>query len=134
MALQYSVALRNAQANQIESTIGANPKLRILTGSPPSSCADSQTGTVLVEIDLPSDWLTTASNGQVQKSGTWSGTAGAAGTAGYFRIVDSGGSTCHMQGTVTATGGGGDMTLDNTNIASGQSVTVNTFTITRGNA
>jgi hypothetical protein len=35
---------------------------------------------------------------------------------------------------VTATGGGGDMTLDNTSIASGQKVTITTFTISAGNA
>jgi hypothetical protein len=39
-----------------------------------------------------------------------------------------------MQGTVTATGGGGDLTLDNTSIASAQSISINTFTITAGNA
>ena len=39
-----------------------------------------------------------------------------------------------LQGTVTATGGGGDMTLDNTSIASAQTVTVSSFTLTDGNA
>jgi hypothetical protein len=39
-----------------------------------------------------------------------------------------------MQGTVTATGGGGDMTLDNVSIASSQAVTVNTFTLTDANS
>ena len=39
-----------------------------------------------------------------------------------------------MQGTVTLTGGGGDMTLDNTSIASGQAVNVTSFTLTDGNA
>jgi hypothetical protein len=39
-----------------------------------------------------------------------------------------------MQGTLSATGGGGEMQLDNPVIASGQTVTVSTFTITGGNA
>jgi hypothetical protein len=43
-------------------------------------------------------------------------------------------STCHIQGTVTVTGGGGDLTLDNTSIASAQTVVINTFTLTAGNA
>ena len=77
MALQYSVAVRNAQLDAVESTTG---------------------------------------------------------TAGHFRLLDSGGTTCHAQGTVTATGGGGDLTLDNTSIASGQSVTITSFTLTAGNA
>lgn len=132
MALQYSTTLRNNQMNQIESTIGSAPKLRILTGPPPSSCAASQTGTLLVEITLPSDWLNPASNGQVSKNGTWSGTASATGTAGYFRIVDSSGSTAHMQGTVATSGG--DMTIDNASINAGQTVTVTSFNLSAGNA
>jgi hypothetical protein len=39
-----------------------------------------------------------------------------------------------MQGTVTATGGGGDMTLDNTSFAVGQQVNITSFTLTAGGA
>jgi hypothetical protein len=39
-----------------------------------------------------------------------------------------------MQGTVTATGGGGDMTLDNAVIALAQVVTITGFTLTDANA
>jgi hypothetical protein len=85
-------------------------------------------------MTLPSDWMSNAASGSKSKTGTWSGTGAAAGTAGHFRIYDSTGTTCHMQGTVTATGGGGDMTLDNTSIASSQTVTVSTFTLTDANA
>jgi hypothetical protein len=132
MALQYSTTLRNNQVDQIESTIGSAPKLRILTGSPPANCASAQTGTLLVEITLPTDWLAPASGGTVSKNGTWSATASASGTAGYFRIVDASGTTCHMQGTVGTSGA--DMTIDNTSINSGQTVTVTSFSITAGNA
>jgi hypothetical protein len=69
------------------------------------------------------------------KLGTWEDTsADAAGTAGHFRIKDSGGTTCHIQGTVTITGGGGDMTLDNTSIAAAQAITITAFSITAGGA
>lgn len=66
--------------------------------------------------------------------GSGPASADAAGTAGHFRIYASDGSTCHMQGTVTATGGGGDLTLDNVSIAAGQSVTITSFTLTEANA
>jgi hypothetical protein len=93
---------------------------------------------MLCEITLPSDYLAAASSGSKAKSGTWSGTghanAGAGTNAGYFRVYDSAGTTCHIQGSVTATGGGGDMQLDNVSIASGQTVTVNTFTLTSANS
>ena len=138
MTMQYGVALRNAQLDQIESTISTSPKLRFYSGSMPANCAASATGTLLAELTLPSDWLAAASSGSKAKSGTWSGTgdAGAStGTnAGYFRIYDSAGSVCHIQGTVTVTGGGGDMTLDNINIAENQAIAISTFTITGGNA
>jgi hypothetical protein len=134
MSMQLSVAARNARLDAIETTIGASPKLRLLSGSAPADCATAQSGTLLCEITLPADWLANASTGTKAKSGTWSGTGAAAGTVGYFRVVDSTGTTCHLQGTVTATGGGGDMTLDNTSIASAQAVTVNSFTLTEANA
>lgn len=135
MALQYSVAVRNAQLDAVETTIGTAPLLRIYSGSVPATCATAASGTLLAEMTLPSDWMAAASSGSKSLSGTWQdASANAAGTAGYWRLYDSGGSTCHAQGTVTATGGGGDMTLDNTSIASAQSVTVTSFTISAGNA
>lgn len=137
MTIQYSTTLRNNQLDQIETTTGVSAKLRLYSGAAPADCATAPSGTLLVEMALPSDWLAAASGGQKSKTGTWTGqgTAGAGtGTAaGYFRIYDSAGTTCHMQGTVTISGGGGDMTLDNPNIAQYQVVTVNTFTVTAGN-
>jgi hypothetical protein len=135
MALQESVAVRNARLDAIETAIGASAILRIRTGAPPADCAAADTGTVLATCTLPSDWMAAASGGSKAKSGTWQDTsADATGTAAHFRIYDSSGTTCHLQGTVTATGGGGDMTVDNTSFATGQSFTVSTFTITAGNA
>lgn len=138
MAIQYSTTLRNNQLDQIESTAGASARLRIYSGSAPANCAAAATGTLLVDMALPSDWMNAASSGSKTKLGTWSGTgaagAGSGTAAGYFRITDSAGTTAHMQGTVTITGGGGDMTLDNTSIAQNQAVTVNSFTVTAGNA
>jgi len=60
--------------------------------------------------------------------------ADAAGTAAHFRLYASDGTTCHLQGTVTATGGGGDLTLDNTSIASAQVVTITSFGWTEPNS
>ena len=138
MALQLSAAVRNAQGDQLETTVGASAVLQIRSGAVPTNCAAANAGTLLCSISLPSDWLTAASAGLKQRNGTWSGTgdagAGAGTNAGHFRVFDSGATTCHMQGTVTATGGGGDMTLTNISIASGQTVTVTTFDLTVGNA
>ena len=135
MTFQLSTTVRNAELDAIETAIGTSAILKIRTGSPPANCAAADSGSVLATLNLPSDWLANASGGTKAKSGTWEDTsADATGTAGHFRVYDSGGTTCHMQGTVTATGGGGDLTLDNTSITSGQDVLITGFTLTAGNA
>ncbi len=134
MSLKYSTAVRNAKLDAIETAIGTSPIMKILSGAAPANCAAADTGTVLATLNLPSDWMANASGGSKAKSGTWEDTsADNTGTAGYFRIYDSTGTTCHMQGTVTATGAGGDMTVDNTSFASGQDFTVTAFSITDNN-
>lgn len=135
MALQYSVSVRNAKLDAVETTIGTSAVLKIRTGSAPANCATADSGTVLATLSLPSDWMAAASSGSKSKNGTWEDTsADATGTAEHFRLYASDGTTCHAQGTVTATGGGGDLTVDNTSFASGQSFTVTSFTLTAGNA
>ena len=133
MALKYSVAVRNARLDAVESTIGTGALLQLFTGAAPANCAAADSGTKLIEITLPSDWMNAASGGTKTKLGTWSDTVIANGDAGYFRIKDSTGTTCGAQGTVTATGGGGDLTLDNITLAIGQVLTENSFTLTAGN-
>ena len=109
--------------------------LKIRTGAAPADVATADSGTVLASLTLPSDWLAAASSGSKAKSGTWQDTsADATGTAAHFRIYASDGTTAHLQGTVTATGGGGDLTLDNVSIASGQSVTISSFSLVDANA
>lgn len=104
MALQYSVAVRNAKLDAVETTVGTSAVMEIRTGSMPANVAASRTGTVLATLSLPSDWMAAASSGSKAKSGTWQDTsADAAGTAGYFTIYASDGTTPHIQGTATAT-------------------------------
>ena len=135
MAFQFSTTARNAALDAIETAIGTSAVLKIRSGSVPADCGTADAGTVLATLTLPSDWLAAASGGSKSKSGTWEdASADATGTAGHFRIYANDGTTVHMQGTITATGGGGDMTLDNTSIASAQQVTITSFTISAGGA
>jgi len=135
MALQTSDTVANARLDAVETAIGTSAVLKIRTGAAPANCATADSGTVLATLTLPSDWLAAAASRAKSKSGTWQDTsADATGTAAHFRIYASDGTTCHMQGTVTATGGGGDMTLDNTSIASAQQVTITSFTLNEPNA
>ena len=134
MAIQFSGSVRDGRLNSIETTIGTSAVLKIFTGSPPANCAAADTGTTLATLSLPSDYFNAASSGSMTKLGTWSATASATNTAGYFRVYNSGVTTCHIQGTVSASGGGGDMIVSTTSFVSGATVTVNTFTLTDANA
>lgn len=134
MSLQLSVAVRNARLDAIESTVGTTAKLALYSGSVPANCAASSPSGLLATLTLPSDWLAAASSGTKALLGTWSGSGSSGGNAASFRVFASDGTTCGMQGTVTATGGGGDLTLDNINIASSQAINITSFTLTDGNA
>lgn len=135
MTVQLSTAVRNARLDSIETTIGASAVLKIRTGAQPANVAAADSGTVLATLNLPADYMAAAAAGAKAKSGTWEDlSADASGTAGHFRLYASDGTTPHMQGSVTATGGGGDLTVDNVVFAAAQSFTVTAFTLTDGNA
>ena len=130
MAIQLSAAVRNAMLDTLESTISTSAVLKIRTGSVPANVATADSGTVVASLTLPSDWLAAASGGSKAQSGTWQdASADATGTAAHFRFYASDGTTAHIQGTVTATGGGGDITVDSTSFTAGQSFTITGFTI-----
>jgi len=131
MPLKYSVAVRDARLNAIETTIGTTPTLEIRTLAPPATCASADIGVVLATITLPSDWMAAASGGTKALLGSWvDSNADATGDAGHFRIKQ--GATCHIQGSVGTSGA--DMIVDSTAFTIGQQFTVTSFTITAGNA
>jgi hypothetical protein len=135
MSVQFSVAVRNSRLDAIETSIGTSAVVKIRTGSAPATCATADSGTVLATFSLASDWAGAASAGAKSFSSTpISATASNTGTAAHYRIYASDGTTCGSQGTITATGGGGDATIDNTAINSGQTVNITGWTITDGNA
>lgn len=135
MAIKASVAVRNARLDAIEVAIGTSAVMKLRTGAVPTNITDADSGTVVSTINLPSDWMSAASSGQKVQTGTWQDTsADNAGTVGHFRVYASDGTTQHIQGTVTATGGGGDMEINNTVVAAAQQITVTGFTWIEGNA
>jgi hypothetical protein len=117
MATTKTTAFLNTTLDSgVDAVVNAG-KIQIRTGAAPGANA-APTGTLLWEFTLPADAFAAAASGAKAKQGTWSTTASAGGTAQHFRMI-----------TVTGTGGGGDMTVDNTSIANGQTVTVTAFTI-----
>lgn len=128
--MQYSVAVNNARLDAVETAIGAAPTLKLYSGSAPANCAAADTGTLLVSMVLPSDWMAAANAASKAMAGSWSGTAsgGAAATPTHFRLFQ--GATCHLQGTAGI--GSGECQVNGT-ITSGQTVSVSSFVINAAN-
>lgn len=132
MALQLSVAVRNAKLNAVETAIGTDARLKIFSGAVPADCAAADPSGLLATLILPTDWMNAAGSGQKTLLGTWSVAATNPGVAASFRLYASDGTTVGMQGNVGQ--GSGDLSLDNTNIAAAQIVAVTGFTWTEANA
>lgn len=136
MARSFSSTVLNAMLDAYETAIGASPRLRFYTGAMPANTAAARTGTLLAELALPADWMGNAAVAAKALAGSWAGNglpaAGAGTNIGYFSVMNAAGTVCHDQGTVTVTGGGGDMTLNNINIADGQAISVSTYALTIG--
>lgn len=134
MTVQMSIVTRNAALDAVEATIGPSPVMRVFGAAAlPASCAAPSVGLLLSEAQLPPDWLTDANNGEKNRLGDWQDLAArASGTAQYWRIMQGG--TCHMQGTITEAGGGGDMIINSTQFLLGQRFRVLTFLFGAGNA
>lgn len=135
MAYTIGTGERNAAANSHSQRIYDAAVMEIRSGAPPGPDA-AASGTLLASISLPADAHAAAAAGSAAKQGTWSDTsADAGGTAGHFRIRQSGdangadAASNRAEGTVTATGGGGDLELDNPVLAAGQAVEITTFPV-----
>jgi hypothetical protein len=85
MSVQFSVTVRNAMLDVIQTNVGTSAKLMFFSGAVPANCAAPTTGTKLLEFDLASNWGNNASGGAKSVSGLpLSVAALAAGALGYF--------------------------------------------------
>ena len=131
MALGFSTTLRNARADAITTAAGGSALLKIYDGTRPATGGTATT--LLATLTCNATFAGAASTGVLTLNSISSATAVASSTATWFRVTTSGGAWV-IDGTVTATGGGGDMTLNTASIVSGGNVTVTSWTITTGNA
>lgn len=135
--LNYPAVLRNNMLDEITTRAGASGKLRIYSGTQPTN-ADTAVGTqtLLAELTCNATFAPAASGGVLTLNAiTSDSSANATGTATWFRITDSAGTTTVLDGDVsTVAAGTGDLQLDSTSITAGQTVNVTSFTITEGNA
>lgn len=116
MALSLSVAAVNAMGVALASDIGSAATIEIRSGSKPATPETAAAGTLLATVTISGSF--TSTNGTLTAADPASVTVTAGGTAGHFRVKTSGG-TAKIDGTITATGGGGDMTLATTTLGAG---------------
>lgn len=132
MTLQFSVEVRNARLDAIETTVDTDPWFALFTGPPPANTFASNTGTLLIMKQLASDWSTGAASGQ-KGVNTFTANGVGVGIAGHFRLFKSTADVCYLQGTVSESGGGGDLIIDNASINIDQGLAVSNWIIFEGN-
>ena len=135
MATRIPNASRSAMTNAITALLnaGAGPGyIEIRTGTQPADPDSAVSGTLLATIDLNDPAFGAATDGvaSADVSPTLANAADATGTAGWFRGFDSNGAAV-IDGSVTATGGGGDCQLNTTSLIVDVDVTVTAWTITQ---
>lgn len=131
MALGYDVSIRNAQLDAITTRAGASALLRFYSGSRPATGGTATTK--LAELTCNATFAPSASGGVLTLNAiTADSSADATGTATWFRIVKSDGTTFVMDGDVGTSGS--DLNMNSTSFTAGGSVSTTSFTITAGNA
>lgn len=126
MAFGLSNATRSAACNAITGRFDAGPAagtIQIRSGTRPATADTAATGTLLATVTLADPAFGAASNGVATLADPASVTGVAAGTATWFRGLDSTGATV-LDGDVSATGGGGDLQLNTTTISVGLTIDV----------
>ena len=109
MALQSSVAARNAEADAWTASVGNGAKIRLYSGTPPADVAAAITGTMLVEWTGGTPFAPAASGGILSPTLPTAVAAAASGTATHWRVWRSDGTTAVFQGTAGTSGTEGDL-------------------------
>lgn len=131
MALGFAAALRSARADAITTYAGGSALLRIYSGSRPATGGTATT--LLAELTCNATFAPGASSGVLTlNSITQDSSADATGTASWFRVVKSDGTTHVMDGDVGTSGS--DLNLNTTSVVAGGPVAVTSFVLTEGNA
>jgi hypothetical protein len=131
MAIAYAEALRNARLDQVTTRAGNAAKLRIYSGTRPATGGTATT--LLAELTCGSPFAPAASAGTLTANAvTQDSSADSTGTATWFRIVQSDGTTHVLDGDVGTSGS--DLNLTSVSIVAGGTVSVTSFVLTGGNA
>lgn len=136
--LKLAAAAKNAMldATGLKAYIGTSALLRLYSGAQPTNPDTALSGnTLLAELTCNATAFGTVASGVLTASAISSTTgqagAGAGTTATFFRLFKSDGTTAVIDGTVGTSAC--DCNLNNASIASGQSVSITSFTYTKAN-
>ena len=131
MAIGMVTNLRNAMLDAITTFAGNSGKIRIYSGSRPSTGGAATT--LLAELTCNATFAASASGGVLTlNSITSDSSADATGTASWGRLYKSDGTTIVFDFNVGTSGS--DLNLNTTSITAGGPVSITSFTITAGNA
>jgi hypothetical protein len=133
MALGFPTLARNALADALTAYAASGALLKIFSGTRPAT-GGAET-TKLAQLTFSGNIAGAASGGALTLNIPGSDlSADATGTASWARITKADGTTVVTDMSVTATGGGGDLTLDSTAVTLGGTVAITSGTISTGNA
>lgn len=130
MTTRLAALSRNAACDAVVDRVDigtGSGLIEIRSGAQPATPDTAVSGTLLATVALAEPAFSSAASGVATLLGTpYTATFVAAGVAGWFRVWDgtSGTRLAVFDGSITATGGGGDMQLSDVNIASGVTLTI----------
>ena len=130
--LQISFAAADTEANALAPLCNSG-KLRIYSGTVPVRADDVIGAAVLLaELTMGATAFGASASGVITANAITGANAGATGTASFYRIWNSAGTTCYVQGLVGTSAS--DLNLNSTSISSGAAVSVTalTHTVVRG--
>lgn len=126
MSITHSTATRDAFANLVDDRVNAGS----LDSGGDFVVIESAGPTDLISWELQDPAFGAASSAVITLAGTpLSTTASAGGTADEFEVRNRDNNVVY-QGTVTATGGGGDVEINDTSVSSGQSADLESHSYT----
>lgn len=138
MAISYSDTWREDRMDIIDTAAGANAYIRIYDDSaarPGNDAAVPGGSVLLAELRGNAGGFAASTTNGVLTADTITAEASAldTGTASWFRILASDGTTIVCDGDCGIQGSGADLILDSLSITATQTVSIDTFIITEGN-
>lgn len=130
--LRHATTARNAAADAVLGLLDAGPgpgRIEIRSGGMPASPQTAVSGTLLATVTLSDPVSGAAANGVDTITDPVAVTGVGDGTAGWARFMDSTGAAV-LDCDVTATGGGGALTLSTVTISTGVTVDMGAITYT----